>query len=74
MAPALVLVVGLLVASVGCASGIWIASTGVTEYQAVKVRVYYGALRCRVEVVTPTETIQTSPTNCTRVPHRVPAP
>jgi len=66
------LLVALLVAA-GCAAAVYMTPTGVEELPAVRVRIYHGAGQCRVEVVTATETIQTLPTRCARVPHRVAA-
>jgi hypothetical protein len=62
-----------LVAAAGCAAAVYMTPTSVDEYAAVRVRIYHAAGRCRVEVVTATETIQTLPTRCARVPHRVAA-
>jgi hypothetical protein len=62
--------VGLVVA-VGCAASVWMTPAGVEEYAAVRVRLYHGAGQCRVEIVTATETIQTLPGRCARIPHRV---
>lgn len=71
MNPLLVLTAVGLVAAAGCAASVWMTPAGVEEYAAVRVRLYHGAGQCRVEVVTATETIQTIPGRCARVPHRV---
>lgn len=62
--------VGLLAAG-GCALAVYMAPSGVDEYPAVRVRIYHGAGECRIEVITATETIQSRPSRCARVPHRV---
>jgi hypothetical protein len=73
MSPGGRVLVGLgLAGAAACATGTWLAPTGLDDYPAARVRVYYTAAgQCRLEVVTPTETIQTQPTRCARVPHRV---
>ena len=58
-------------ASAGCGAAVYLTPTGVEAYAAVRVQVYHGAGQCRIEVITATETIQTRPTRCARVPHRV---
>lgn len=69
----LVLAAVLSAGAAGCAVALYLSPSSVAEYDAVKVRIYYGAGECRVEVVAATETIQTRPTRCARVPHRLPA-
>jgi hypothetical protein len=41
------------------------------EYQAAHVRIYRAGAHCRLEVITPTDTIVTLPTRCLAVPTRV---
>lgn len=63
--------VGLLVAGAGCAAAVYLAPTSIEELPATRVRIYHGAGECRIEVITPTEIIQSRPTRCARVPLRV---
>lgn len=63
--------VAVLLAGAGCAAAILLPAN-VEEYPRAHVRIYHGAAgRCRVELVTATETIQTAAARCHRVPHRV---
>jgi hypothetical protein len=66
------LLVGYLVAlSSGCAAHVWLAQPLVIdEYLSAHVRIYRADRACRIEVVTPTDTIITLPTRCLTVPHR----
>jgi hypothetical protein len=66
-------VVVALVLAASCATVVYLTPTSVDEYAAVRVRIYYGGGQCRIEVVTATETIQTIPSRCARVPHRAQA-
>jgi hypothetical protein len=66
------LLVGYLAAlSVGCAAHVWLSRPLVIEeYVTAQVRIYRADRDCRIEVVTPLETIITLPTRCLAVPHR----
>jgi hypothetical protein len=44
--------------------------TVIDEYASVRVRIYRSDLRCRIEVITATETIQTVPSRCMTTVHR----
>ena len=64
--------VGYLVAlSAGCAAHVWLSRPLVIdEFMTAHVRIYRAERDCRIEVVTPTDTIITLPTRCLMVPHR----
>jgi hypothetical protein len=66
------LVAGVLALGAGCGAKWYLQQPlRLDEYPAVRVRVYYTGLRCRIEVSTATETIHTAPTRCVTVPIRV---
>ena len=66
------LLVGYLIAlTAGCAAHVWLAKPmAIDEYLTAHVRIYRADRDCRIEVVTPTDTILTLPTRCLTVPHR----
>jgi len=68
------LLVGYLVAlSSGCAAHVWLSRPmAIDEYVTAHVRIYRADKDCRIEVVTPTDTIITLPTRCLIVPRRIP--
>ena len=60
----------LIVAALsGCASLLFIRPLVIDEYVTAKVRVYRNGDKCRIEVITPVETVQTLPTHCWTVPN-----
>ena len=66
-----VLLGAVLALSSGCAAQVWLSRPLVIEeYVTAHVRIYRADRDCRIEVVTPTETVITLPTRCLSVPHR----
>ena len=52
------------------AKHVWIDKTATLEtYPSAAVRVYRAGVHCRVEIIMPTVTIVTLPTQCLDVPH-----
>jgi hypothetical protein len=66
------IVLAALVAAAGCASGVmWLTDHPVIDdYATARVRIYRAGRECRVEIMTPANTIITLPTRCLVVPHR----
>lgn len=61
----LLLVAYLVALSSGCAAAWYLQQPmRLDVYPSAQVRLYRSGLRCRIEVTTPTETIQTAPTRC----------
>jgi hypothetical protein len=58
----------------GCASLLWVRPLVVDDYATVHIRIYRNGSTCRIEVLTPAETLQQVPTHCWTVPnmHRAP--
>lgn len=55
-----------------CATTLLLSTRAVEIYKPIEVKVYrVGLVRCRIEIVTATETIVTSMARCRAVPHRV---
>jgi hypothetical protein len=62
----------MLVGASACATTLLLSTRAVEIYKPVEVKVYrVGLVRCRIEIVTATETIVTGMARCRSVPHRV---
>ena len=68
----LLLVAIVVVAASSCATTLLLQTRAVEIYKPVEVKVYrVGLVRCRIEIVTPTETLVTGMARCRSVPNRV---
>lgn len=72
--PVVALALALAFGLSGCAArAMWLDGHPLLdEYLAVHVRIYRAGAHCRLEVITPTETIVTLPTRCLAIPTRAP--
>jgi hypothetical protein len=66
----LVLLVAALATTACATHGRLLFPTVIDEYASVRVRIYRSDLRCRIEVITANEVIQTLPSRCVTTVHR----
>jgi len=74
MTTALLVSLGLALLTMACAAkAVWLDKAALIEdYPQAHVRVYRAGLHCRVEVVLPTASLVTLPTQCLHIPHLTP--